>query len=422
MIEELPSQEAASFVDSPYLTEPVFPFRDIAVQTKAGKAEPARNASGLKGKRRKTCIPQDDVALRKYDNSKLLKNHGIPYHVFVNLVPDSMHNKHWYHIFLKLHSATVTAGTWNKYNSAFQKFTKYCTLFPITTRWPLDDTWLHGFTMWALYEEKLSPDTVKSYIFALSKIQKMHGCNGISVSKSPTLSSFLTGARNRKIAQHPQKGRETITFNRMQTLRAKIFSSHWSPFNKLAIWCVSLTCFFGSFRPGELLAKKTKTFDKMSTLLNKHVRFDEVSNTWHFWVKSPKTGNPQGESVYLFPYSTPQFCPVYTLNKYVRLLKENHLFSPNLPFFRFRSGRNITVKKLNVILAKFFPLKNKKKLTAHCFRSGFISSAANLPDVVNDPHIKGWGRWKSNTFLRYELFDLEQKRWIFYRLVQSLAN
>jgi hypothetical protein len=35
MIEELPSQEAASFVDSPYLTELVFPFGDIAVQTKA---------------------------------------------------------------------------------------------------------------------------------------------------------------------------------------------------------------------------------------------------------------------------------------------------------------------------------------------------------------------------------------------------
>ena len=206
----------------------------------------------------------------------------------------------------------------------------------------------------------------------------------------------------------------------MKTLQQKIFLSHWSPFNKLAIWCVCLVCFFGSFRPGELLAKRSKVYDRTANLLTKQVKFDRTSNTWHFWVNSPKTGNPQGESVYLFPFWNPSFCPVYTLNKYVRLLNENHLFSPELPFFRFKSGRNITTKKLNAILAKFLPLRGNKKLTAHCFRSGFISSAANLPDVVNDPHLKGWGRWKSNTFLRYELFDLEQKRWIFNRLVQSI--
>jgi hypothetical protein len=333
-----------------------------------------------------------------------------------------MHNDHWYHIFLKLHSTTVSTGTWGKYNSAFQKFNKYCTLFQIQAKWPLEETWLHGFTMWALYEEKLNPDTVKAYIFALSRIQKMHGGAGISVAKSPTLSLLLKGAKNRKIARHPQKKRETITFDRMKILRQKIFLSHWSPFNKLAIWCVCLVCFFGSFRPGELLAKRSKVYDRTANLLTRQVKFDRISNTWHFWIKSPKTGNPQGESVYLFPVEDPSFCPVYTLNKYVRFLNENHLFSPELPFFRFKSGRNITTKKLNTILAKFLPLRGNKKLTAHCFRSGFISSAANLPDVVNDPHLKGWGRWKSNTFLRYELFDLEQKRWIFNRLVQSLKS
>jgi hypothetical protein len=420
MMEELPNQEAAAFVDSPYLTEPVYPFGDVTIQPKTSKTGSQKATGHLKGKKREIITPIDDPTVRKYDAKRLLKTHGIPYDVFQTLVPSSMHNNHWYRIFLKLHSTTVSIGTWGKYNSAFQKFNKYCTLFQIKAKWPLDETWLHGFAMWALYEEKLNPDTVKTYIFALSRIQKMHGGPGISVAKSPTLSFLLTGARNRQIARHPQKKRETITFSRMKTLQQKIFSSHWSPFNKLAIWCVCLICFFGSFRPGELLTRRTKRYDKTANLLTKHVKFDKTSNTWHFWVKSPKTGNPQGESVYLFPFSEPLFCPVYTLNKYVRLLKKNHLFSPELPFFRFKSGRNITIKKLNSVLARFLPLKGNKRLTAHCFRSGFISSAANLPDVVNDPHLKGWGRWKSNTFLRYELFDLEQKRWIFNRLVQSI--
>jgi hypothetical protein len=422
MLEELPFQEAATFVDSPYLTEPIYPFGDITAQAKTNTVSSSRTAGHSKGKKRKMITPTDDISLRKYDDSKLVKNQGIPYQVFQSLVPTSMHNNHWYRIFLKLHSTTVSVGTWSKYNSAFQKFNKYCTLFQIPAKWPLEETWLHGFTMWALYQEKLNPDTVKAYIFALSRIQKMHGGVGISIAKSPTLSLLITGARNHKIARHPQKGRETITFARMQILRRKIFSTHWSSFNKLAIWCVSLVCFFGSFRPGELLTKRTGKFDKTTNLLGKYVRFDGTSNTWHFWIKSPKTGNPQGESVYLFPFSNPLFCPVYTLNKYMRSLQENHLFSPDLPFFRFESGRNITIKKLNAILENFLPLKGNKKLTAHCFRSGFISSAANLPDEVNDPHLKGWGRWKSNTFLRYELFDLEQKRWIFNRLVQSLKG
>jgi hypothetical protein len=170
MLEELPGQEAAAFVDSPYRTEPIYPFGDITAQPKTNTVSSAKTAGHSKGKKRRIITPTDDVSLRKYDDSRLLKNQGIPYQVFQTLVPNSMHNNHWYRIFLKLHSTTVSVGTWSKYNSAFQKFNKYCTLFQIPAKWPLEETWLHGFTMWALYDEKLNPETVKAYIFALSRI------------------------------------------------------------------------------------------------------------------------------------------------------------------------------------------------------------------------------------------------------------
>ncbi len=95
---------------------------------------------------------------------------------------------------------------------------------------------------------------------------------------------------------------------------------------------------------------------------------------------------------------------------------------PEKPFFRFSSGRNITTKKINKMLRKIFPHATNQKISGHSFRSGLVSSAANFPDIVNDPHIKGWGRWKSDTFLRYELLDCEQKRWIFNKLTQKLEN
>jgi hypothetical protein len=241
MMEELPNQEAAAFVNSPYLTEPVYPFGDVTIQPKTNKTGSQKAAGQLKGKKREIITPIDDPTVRKYDAKRLLKTHGIPYDVFQTLVPSSMHNNHWYHIFLKLHSTTVSIGTWGKYNSAFQKFNKYCTLFQIEAKWPLDETWLHGFAMWALYEEKLNPDTVKTYIFALSRIQKMHRGPGISVAKSPTLSFLLTGAKNRQIARHPQKKRETITFSRMKTLQQKYFRHSGPP---LTNWLFGVCALF----------------------------------------------------------------------------------------------------------------------------------------------------------------------------------
>jgi hypothetical protein len=102
--------------------------------------------------------------------------------------------------------------------------------------------------------------------------------------------------------------------------------------------------------------------------------------------------------------------------------EQQGLYDPDKPFFRFLSGRNITVKKINKMLAKIFPPTTQLKISGHSFRSGLISSAANFPDIVNDPHVKGWGRWKSNSFLRYELLDCEQKRWIFNKLTQKLKG
>jgi hypothetical protein len=52
-------------------------------------------------------------------------------------------------------------------------------------------------------------------------------------------------------------------------IKQNIQASHWPEFNKLAVWCVAVCAFFGSFRIGELLSKKKNTFDATSTLLTK---------------------------------------------------------------------------------------------------------------------------------------------------------
>ncbi len=47
--------------------------------------------------------------------------------------------------------------------------------------------------------------------------------------------------------------------------------TNWCKYNKIVMWTCCLVAFFGSFRLGELLSKKTRQFDKTSTLLKKHV-------------------------------------------------------------------------------------------------------------------------------------------------------
>jgi hypothetical protein len=331
-----------------------------------------------------------------------------------------MQTTKWFHTFLKLNATAVSVTTWNKYLSAVKKLTQYCSKFSQILQWPLTDTLLCGFVLWCLETEKLKSETVKAYLYGLSHIQKIHGFAPIPVAASPTLPYILSGAKNRNTAKETVKRRHPITYQHLQKIRQYIVNSHWCKYNKIVMWTCSLVAFFGSFRLGELLSKKTRTFDKTSTLLKKHIIQATTTTSWEVWIQSPKSKLPQGETVTLFPFPNQKYCPVFFLNKLDRQQRKHDLNKDDLPFFRFQSGRNITVKKMNKFLTRIFTPEGKEYIRGHSFRSGLVSSAANYPDLINDAHIKGWGRWRSNAFLRYEHFDVEQKKYIFNKLIATL--
>ena len=90
-----------------------------------------------------------------------------------------------------------------------------------------------------------------------------------------------------------------------------------------------------------------------------------------------------------------------------------------MPVFRLSNGKNLTKSKLNSVLKITFP---SKKISCKSFRSGIPSIMANFPDIMNDKHVMGWGRWKSSSFLRYQKFDLKQKKWVFKKLAKILLK
>jgi hypothetical protein len=178
--------------------------------------------------------------------------------------------------------------------------------------------------------------------------------------------------------------------------------------------------FYGSCRLGELLCKKTRTFDKRSSLLGAQVKYQTATQTWIIHIRSPKSNLPQGETITLFPVRDKRFCPITFLHRLQKHKRKHGLDDDKLPFFRFASGRNITVRKINTFLKELFPPTGKHKVTGHSFRSGLVSAAANYPDLINDAHLKGWGRWRSSAFLRYEHYDHNQKQYIFNKLIATL--
>jgi hypothetical protein len=96
----------------------------------------------------------------------------------------------------------------------------------------------------------------------------------------------------------------------------------------------------------------------------------------------------------------------------------------NVPVFRFKSGKNLTVSGLNHILKDL--LKNSKfkglRISARSLRSGLPSDLEDRPDLIQDPHVKCWGRWRSQAYQIYMKNDSAQRRWIFDRICQTLLE
>ena len=373
-------------------------------QARGNKPEPSTTPRGKKG-----FSPEDCPKDRKFNCECLHNCKFLDENDFKNTLPTSMQNREWVDSIKKLNAASISAKSWKKYNAAFNKLTKFGLATNTEITWPLSGNILNGFVTWSTWAEKLSNSTVKSYIMALSRIQKAKGFPHIQFSKSYA-KNLLTGAKNLSNSSSKHKKQSSaISFHRLKMLKQKIHENTWEKTNKKTIWACLATAFFGSFRMGELITEKSKTFDKTSNLTWNDIHIKKEYCKIH--IKQPKSNKEGGEFVYLFPFPLKKLCPIHALKKMKQAQIKEKIWDKTLPVFRFKSGKNLTKTNVNCFLSKCFS-HSKKKFTNKSFRCGIPSSLGNFPDIANDQHIKGWGRWKSNTFLRYEHFGIRQKKYI----------
>jgi hypothetical protein len=232
MTEHLNQREAMQYVKQPALASPIFPLGEILQPEPGPSSMPAKRAAeeilaaprGIS--KRPYIIPEDDQSVRKYNDQALRHKKLFTYQKFAKVVPPQMHNRHWYNTFLKLSSTAISKTSWDKYCCAIKKLGKYARDFSIDLSWPLAGQELQGFTLWCLHKEKLSADTVKSYLYSLSHIQKLHGYAGIPVAASPIIPSLLKGAKNKAKTRETPRPRDPVTFDRLKVIREAIMTSN----------------------------------------------------------------------------------------------------------------------------------------------------------------------------------------------------
>ena len=134
--------------------------------------------------------------------------------------------------------------------------------------WPTLMVRAEGAPVNTLLERGIRSSTLEVY---KSKVRKIHTMQGLPWSAgSSTLSR--AAVKGRANTQTKTKTRLPITPATLLILKHKIKESGWTKSKKRLIWAISTALFVGSFRVSEVLAAKSSSHVRGSTLLNRNIK------------------------------------------------------------------------------------------------------------------------------------------------------
>lgn len=269
-------------------------------------------------------------------------------------------------------------------------------------------------------EKKLKPSTVKTYLGSLSTIHKLRNLPHDNFSNY-IVKTLIRGAENLTFYDEWAKDtRKVMTLPLLKLLGHEIANSEWSDNSKHVFWTCCLMAFFGSFRIGELLACNKNRFVPKETLLWKDVTFRGTDSVL-IHLNITKNRSVHGETVDLFKYSGNGLCPVSALQELRKISKD--YANGDRPVFEFESGVYLTPATFNTCVRDLL----KKQIgtlaemySAHSFRAALPSAMGNDPIACKEIDLKQWGRWHSDSYLLYTRLKYEQKRTLFYKIVDVL--
>ena len=322
-------------------------------------------------------------------------------------------------------SEGLAEKTWGRHSTVWRAINSFADWTGRRITWPWSEEDVLKFASWCDAERKLQASTIKTYLQSLSKIQQLKGGPRICLNKIPLLQDFLAGVRN--VPRLPHKNvKKTVSFPLLEILGQMAGRDETkTTFEKLRFWTVCLWSFFGSFRIGELLSEKKRSFDPYRTLLWKDVELtdrDELTIP----IKSPKVPRPGGEIVLLFPCKKRSVCPVRVFQEYQEEARRRRLVENDLPVFRNEDGTSWGKfefrNELDRYLAQTGVVKPGEKIVCHSFRGGIPS----MLDALGTPEAEGasqeWGRWRSSAYKCYTHYHMTKKRKIFETVCSLLLK
>ncbi len=181
------------------------------------------------------------------------------------------------------------------------------------------------------------------------------------------------------------------------------------------------SAFFGSFRLGEILCPNEKNFNSFKNLLWEDLTFRNDGSIL-IKIKVPKSRQPQGEFIDIFPFKGHNCCPAAALRKLKNLRADPEFLKK--PVFMFKNGVFVTPSLINKILPKLLENtmgKAAQEYLGHSLRPALASAMANDPLTARDQELKKWGRWNSSSYLLYTRLKLNQKKYLF-SLISNVLN
>ena len=153
----------------------------------------------------------------------------------------------------------IAPSTRKTYSAASKRFHAFCVKFNVPSPFPVSEHTLCCFAAY-LAEKGLAPQTAKTYLSAVRNLQLSLGLpDPRDQSSLPILKRVLAGiARSRLTRRVPLKVRLPITAPILAQLHGNLTQS--SRPDRVLIWAVAATAFFGFFRLGELLVDAPKNY------------------------------------------------------------------------------------------------------------------------------------------------------------------
>ena len=250
--------------------------------------------------------------------------------------------------------------------------------------------------------------TIRSY---LSGIKKFHIASGFTDFEylTPLVKEVVEGQEKRKWGRgkRGKKGkakkkakRLPCTLPVLKLIKFELKLSNLEIEEKVMAWAACTLAFFGAMRMSELLCKKDEEYSTVDNLLKKDITLCKPDasgkESLAIKIKNGKTNRGKPEIVTI--YATHDVCcPV---KAYKKLQIVNKDLPNDAPAFCSSKGKNLTCRRLNVILEMLTGDHFENgKISNHSFRAGLISYFARLG--YSDLELKSIGRWSSRAYQQY---------------------